>query len=65
MRSRTTPTMTVYLIDERAGAWRALHSYRVCRNFIKSSLARNRLSLMTGASSLANAFFFISKLAPT
>lgn len=61
MRSRTRPGMVICWVDDRAGAWRALHSYRACRNFSKSSLARNRLSFVSGASSRARAFSFISR----
>ncbi len=39
-------------VGRRARARGALHSYRLCRNFIRSSLARKRLSLMSGAAPL-------------
>ena len=59
------PSMAVRAVDGRTGAWCALHSYRVCKNLISSSPARKRLSLMSGASSRASAFSFISRLAST
>ena len=42
-----------------------LHSHRLRRNFIRSSLALKRWSLTSGASRRASAFSFISRLAST
>lgn len=42
-----------------------LHSHRLRRNFIRSSPARKRWSLISGASRRASAFSFISRLAST
>ena len=52
-------------VNDRALGRDALHSYSVRRNVIRSSVARKRLSLMSGASSRPSAFSFISRLAST
>jgi len=65
MRRSAAPGTALHYVDSRSRGRGALHSYRACRNFIKSSPARKRLSLMSGASTRASAFSLISRLAST
>lgn len=65
MRSSAAPGTAVHFVDSRARGCGALHSGKVCRNFIEASLERKHLRLMAGTSSRASAFSFICRLAST